>query len=642
MDFVPHVRRVAAALALAMIVLGGPVRAEHMTVYLLGGQSNMDGRAPQQGLPSELRAPQADVLLYARSQTPTIGGQLVGLQPASTTTDNGFREFGPEVLFGRTLADALPASRIAVIKSAFGATSLAVDWNPQTGPRYADFRQTVADGLAALTAAGHTYQIGGMLWMQGESDCNPLSYANAYAANLTAFIADVRSRYGANLPFLIGQLPAGQVTTNATGHAIVRQAQAEVAGLVPRTALIVTDGFGMESDGIHFSAAGQTSLGIAFASAAIAVPEPSGLVLLAAAAAAGLAARAIGRRGRSGRVAGRPCLMPTGRAAARGGFTLVELLVVIAIIALLIGLLLPAVQSARESARRTQCINNVRQVALAFLTHEDTQGFFPTGGWYQNWTAVPERGFGRKQPGAWPYSLLPFLEESAIFDMGKGLTGSARRDAGLRREASPVAAYYCPSRRAARAYPFAAQILTGSVAVLPADLCPLQLRDPVAKIDYAANAGADGLFRGGNVPASLAAGDAQTTWGGTDHTGIVFCRSQVRLRTITDGLSKTYMVGEKYLTPDHYTTGASKGDDQSAFIAYNSDIVRFTGPLSPDLVPRQDVPGVDYTSNFGGPHAAGFTMAFCDASVRMVSFQIAPLTHMRLGSRADGNAVTDF
>jgi prepilin-type N-terminal cleavage/methylation domain-containing protein len=620
-----HAVRIVAAVVLAAACLLGSAEAEHMTVYLLGGQSNMDGRAPQQGLSSELRAPQSDVLLYARSATPAIGGQLVGLQPASTTTDNGFREFGPEVLFGRTMADSLPSARIALIKHAVGATSLAVDWNPQTGPRYADFRQTVADGLAALTAAGHTYQIAGMLWMQGESDCNPLTYANAYSSNLTAFITDVRGRYGATLPFLIGQLPAGQVTTNATGHAIVRQAQADVASLVSRTSLVITDGFGMEADGIHFSAAGQTSLGTAFAAAAIAVPEPHSFVLLVAAAGAGLAARVVRVR----------------RVRAVGGFTLVELLVVIAIIGLLIALLLPAVQSARESARRNQCVNNVRQVALAFLTHNDTHGHLPTAGWYQNWSGVPERGFSKRQPGAWPYTVLPFLEETVIFDMGKGLTGSARITAGLRREASPVSAYYCPSRRSARAYPFASTLAAGAVTVRPTDLCPVQIRALVAKVDYAANGGSNGPASANIGPTSLTAGDAKTDWIGT-HDGISFCRSQVTLKMITDGLSKTYMAGEKYLIPDSYTTGASKGDDQSAFIGYNSDILRFTGPLSLSPAPRQDTAGVDLTDFFGGPHASGFTMAFCDASVRMVSYDIAAQTHMRLGSRADGNSASDY
>lgn len=87
------------------------------------------------------------------------------------------------------------------------------------------------------------------------------------------------------------------------------------------------------------------------------------------------------------------------RSMVRGGFTIVELLIVIAIIALLAQMLLPAVEAAREAARSVHCKNNLRQLALGADLHTSTHGHLPSGGWTLAWVADPDRGFGRGQPG---------------------------------------------------------------------------------------------------------------------------------------------------------------------------------------------------------------------------------------------------
>src|SRR3954453_2916900 len=93
------------------------------------------------------------------------------------------------------------------------------------------------------------------------------------------------------------------------------------------------------------------------------------------------------------------------------GFTLVELLVVIAIIGILVALLLPAIQAAREAARRTQCKNHLKQIAVACLNYESSQKAFPAGGWGFRWMGDPDRGMGRGQPGGWIFQVCSYLEE---------------------------------------------------------------------------------------------------------------------------------------------------------------------------------------------------------------------------------------
>ena len=133
--------------------------------------------------------------------------------------------------------------------------------------------------------------------------------------------------------------------------------------------------------------------------------------------------------------------------SCRKAFTLVELLVVIAIIGILIALLLPAIQAAREAARRTQCKNNLKQIGLAAHAHVDAQKFFPTGGWGYRWMGDPDSGYGTRQPGGWGYTMLPYLEESVIFNLGRGQTTALKQNTLAQVAAIPAPFFTCPSRR---------------------------------------------------------------------------------------------------------------------------------------------------------------------------------------------------
>src|SRR5262245_52858517 len=173
--------------------------------------------------------------------------------------------------------------------------------------------------------------------------------------------------------------------------------------------------------------------------------------------------RAFGKAANGWRVASRsfwPVIQgaeSNGDLASRRAFTLVELLVVIAIIGVLIALLLPAVQAARESARRQQCSNNLKQLALAAINHCETAGHFPTGGWGWWWVGDPDRGFSNKQPGGWVFNVLPFSEENSAYQAAsdgdpENIT-SRQLDAIRAIVRNPLPLIRCPSRRSTSVLP---------------------------------------------------------------------------------------------------------------------------------------------------------------------------------------------
>ncbi|MGL4512591.1 MAG: DUF1559 domain-containing protein [Lacipirellulaceae bacterium] len=126
----------------------------------------------------------------------------------------------------------------------------------------------------------------------------------------------------------------------------------------------------------------------------------------------------------------------------RQAFTLVELLVVIAIIGILVALLLPAVQAAREAARRTECVNKLRQWGLALQLHHDAKGYFPQGSISEGGTGT-NANFDRR---TFVLLLWPYLEEPGLFasyDFKVPFWHPTNRDEML----ASVAMYFCPSDR---------------------------------------------------------------------------------------------------------------------------------------------------------------------------------------------------
>lgn len=341
-------------------------------------------------------------------------------------------------------------------------------------------------------------------------------------------------------------------------------------------------------------------------------------------------------KGGNGR-SGRHFLMPL------AAFTLVELLVVIAIIGVLVALLLPAVQAAREAARRSQCVNNLKQMGLGCLNYESSRKALPAGGWTYRWIGDPDAGYGREQPGNWAYGLVPFIEQLQLRSINKGMTNAQKKAAAAELISKPIPMFHCPSRREAIGYPGPTSFKN---AVLPAGTL-------VAKTDYAGNGGtytpnssefswADTLADSAESAVKVFNRGTQATWPDTTNCNGAFCfAANLGLEEFPDGLSQTYLAGEKYLNPLKYVGPGpdglgDDGDNETLFTGYDWDNMRWTR----DGAPMPDTLGFTSPYLFGSAHPGGANMVLCDGSVQTVSYEIDATIHQRLSNRSDGEVAT--
>jgi prepilin-type N-terminal cleavage/methylation domain-containing protein len=317
----------------------------------------------------------------------------------------------------------------------------------------------------------------------------------------------------------------------------------------------------------------------------------------------------------------------------RSAFTLVELLVVIAIIGILVSLLLPAVQAARESARRVQCMNNLKQLGLAAHNHIAAHNQFPTGGWGFFWVGDPDRGINKRQPGGPFYNVLPFMEQQSLHDLATDgspdtITATQKTQSRLLVRTA-LFAFHCPTRRRPQLY--AKDRFDGTFIGYNSD--DNTSGNTVARCDYAACSGDELIVSHQPGPSSLAGADTYSWQASWSFSGVCYERSEEILSHVTDGTSNTYFFGEKYLMPDNYSNGADGADNESWATGFNNDNHRIGG-----VRPLRDRKGLNSGYAFGSAHPAGFQAALCDGSVRNIPFNIDLQIHKNLANRSDGQA----
>ena len=260
---------------ISVTTFAAAVQAQQVKVYILSGQSNMDGRGRRSELVGELAKwtkPRADVrIAYSNSDRrgPYATDGFVLLEPGySVPPGTKARKlpgdtFGPEVSFGRAIADARPGERIVLIKFSEGGTSLHNDWMPDKEKSlYPQFLAFVRQSMKSLTDAGDSPQLAGMIWHQGESDASLPE--GEYQKLLIQFIARVRSDLESpQLPFIIGEV-------YDNGHRDrVRAGQRATAAAVAGVRFVTVDGLKTSDNGTHFDTPSQIELGRRLAAALI-------------------------------------------------------------------------------------------------------------------------------------------------------------------------------------------------------------------------------------------------------------------------------------------------------------------------------------------------------------------------------------
>ena len=303
------------------------------------------------------------------------------------------------------------------------------------------------------------------------------------------------------------------------------------------------------------------------------------------------------------------------------GFTLVELLVVIAIIGILIAMLMPAVQSVREAARRTSCLNNVRQIVIGLNNYETANGHFPSG--WQGSVSDSELGWG------WMAHNLPFVEQAnlhALFDFNTRLLDSTQQTNINRHfpgQLCPSSSFNSPTVMLPTP-----ESLTGDYAV------------EIGRTHYVGCVGSsvemERMDDGQTCPSLHLMGSARFI------NGMYYKNSETEVRDILDGTSNTIAIGERSLDLfDSVWPGVVTGSEYTGW-----RVVGWTWEPPNNPMQQEPVVIVDEFGNetaleihfhgfaqFNSMHLGGLTMfGFVDGSTRSIEDGIDPLLFRAMGT----------
>jgi prepilin-type N-terminal cleavage/methylation domain-containing protein len=352
--------------------------------------------------------------------------------------------------------------------------------------------------------------------------------------------------------------------------------------------------------------------------------------------------------GRRNRAAFTLVELPAVSQRKRAAFTLVELLVVIAIIGILVALLLPAIQAAREAARRSECINNLRQLGLACQNFENSKKVFPSAGgavdqyFSANELSKPAYGY---ENASWCYQILPYIEEKALYDMrrGDGAANAGFTKTGLAEK--QVKLFNCPSRN-------------NRVGIVGINIYALG--------DYAGVLAGHNdpnwstfEYRLGYPPRQSDNQDPRTNEQTTVWTGILVKGGQVGAGTppqiykfpkvgfknIEDGASHTILLSEKAVGSDNYSISSHLyWEIYGYYTGADWPVMRQFGPLLPGGAnPRPEIRLLGDNEKrpypeeqgFGSAHPGIVCAVFGDGSTRNISNSADLIILDQLGKRAD-------